>query len=324
MKKTGMKIGIVVLALLLIGGGVFLIHHHLFGGDWMNRYEWAKLIGEKYDINAPVESESSVEDIEKTNKYFKYIQAGIEQQIYNEIKFEGDKALTGDFMALTAVNVLGLQKFKVLLPANSDKFDSLSTEDCINMLVGKNCIREGELSQKITKQRAAEFIKSIEHLNEKIRESEGYQKSVYKDGVVQLPDGAVTQCNKEITEITVSEENMNGLTEGGTIVFAVGENKRMVAKRICKISGCRLTLTDIQDLSEVFEAAEGAGKLSYSPESIAEYYGKKWSNNPNAAMQVFDSREKPTLQRLGTDEVLNAGNITLNVTLTIQEKDGKK
>lgn len=51
-------------------------------------------------------------------------------------------------MALTAVNVLGLQKFKVLLPANSDKFDSLSTEDCINMLVGKNCIREGELSQK--------------------------------------------------------------------------------------------------------------------------------------------------------------------------------
>lgn len=324
MKKTGMKIGIVVLALLLIGGGVFLIHHHLSGGDWMNRYEWAKLIGEKYDINAPVESESSVEDVEKTNKYFKYIQAGIEQQIYNEIKFEGDKALTGDFMALTAVNVLGLQKFKVLLPANSDKFDSLSTEDCINMLVGKNCIREGELSQKITKQRAAEFIKSIEHLNEKIRESEGYQKSVYKDGVVQLPDGAVTQCNKEITEITVSEENMNGLTEGGTIVFAVGENKRMVAKRICKISGCRLTLTDIQDLSEVFEAAEGAGKLSYSPESIAEYYGKKWSNNPNAAMQVFDSREKPTLQRLGTDEVLNAGNITLNVTLTIQEKDGKK
>lgn len=272
MKKRKLFIILFVIFIILVSSvSIFFLSRQKSAhrtSSAISRFEWMQLLGDYFGINEPTQVKSMWSDIEKNSPYLKYIQAATEWDIISqEDEFHGEDAVTGSFMAKTALKAVG----EDLLGLYAQKQGRSSGNAYIDLLIQENLLKETELQEDISEKRAKEFLADISDFYQSTLRCMNAENIDYKDGVPQIPEKAILSMDKQIEKVTLKNEYVSNLKEGDFIVLHTVRG--MLAKKITKIENQNQLSLEHADLDKVINSIVISENVSAGFEDIAKAYG---------------------------------------------------
>lgn len=272
-RKIAISVIIVFFLLAIIGG--IIIFCKLEGKttdlseDGLTRYEWIQLLTEKFGMTEYINEEPYTTDVERNNEYFSYVQSACEWGIIEKsTDFRGSEFVTGKYVALTAMKVIGQAKIQ----AYFETMEEIDNSRYIEIAIEYDLIDKKELRKSISKERAEVILNRTSELYVQEFWRDDYEEVKLKDGVVEIVEKDIYQYNQDYSEITLAQEISSTLKVGDIIILKQNTGMK-VAKRIRKIDiKGQLVLADV-GLNEVVDSIEVSDITTITFEDIINYYG---------------------------------------------------
>ncbi len=276
-------ISVIVIVLILLTG-IFAILKKTFIND-MSKYEWVEMLSTQFNMIEYKNSTPYYVDVTAENDHFSAVQSSYEWKVLEDAdSFDGDKKITGEYAALTAMKAIGEYKIKLYLG-----LDDLPTEDeLINLALEKELISSNKLKKKITNSEAQAILDRAYELYKGELWIDDYYNYEYAEGVVELSDDEIANFDDVADELQFVSNIADNLSEGTIVVFTEKKSGFKVSKRIERIidnktvllSDVQLeetldyfTMSDIFTSDDVFEAMaqNESGGFSSNKETEGKY-----------------------------------------------------
>lgn len=235
------------------------------------RYEWMELLCEKVGITDYESNTSYFEDVATDNKYFSYVQAAVEWEVLeDDDQFYGDYCASGEFIAMTSIKTVSKEKIGVYL--NYD--EEITDEKYLEIALELKLISEEELNKCFSLIEAQMVIERLEGLCFGIFWKEDYEKIKLAENVSEIFKEEVLEINNDGSEIVVSQNTLEELKIGQTVIFDYGNTGLKCAREVIGIEkDGTISLGEDVKLEDAFEEIIVSDVKELTFEDIANYYG---------------------------------------------------
>lgn len=235
------------------------------------RYEWMEILCEKVGITDYESNTSYFEDVATDNKYFSYVQAAVEWEVLDDDdQFYGDYCASGEFIAMTSIKTVSKEKIGVYL--NYD--EEITDEKYLEIALELKLISEEELNKCFSLIDAQMVIERLEGLCFGIFWEEDYEKIKLAENVSEILKEEVLEINNDGSEIVVSQNTLEELKIGQTVIFDYGNTGLKCAREVIGIEkDGTISLGEDVKLEDAFEEIIISDVKELTFEDIANYYG---------------------------------------------------
>ena len=314
----------ILLCILLVS--VFLILFKLFTsstdkaenpqeGD-LSRYQWIEMLCNQMGMTGYNSQTPYFKDVPEDDVYYSYIQSSVEWDVVEKASyFQGKEYATGRFIALTAMRTIGEDKLKNCL----DIKGKITDEKYINYAVEYNLIRNEELNQSFSTERAQDVLNSLYELYFGSFWQDDFEQVEYAKDVIELPSNTILKINEEVSEIQITEEVLPQLEEGKIIVFKYGKTGFKIVRRITDVGvNGILQLDDNVKLDEILDSFVVSDISEVSVDDILNYY--QLNEGSDALATKYDT-EYSTIPTSFSSEIKNNG---FKISLETEKEGDKK
>lgn len=311
-KKCILALAAVGAGLLLLGAVVimvFALRKNSAANETVTRFEWMEMLGEQFGIKEYNDDSPYFRDVDSDNPYFGYVQSAVEWGILEEEKrFNGEKVATGEFIVLTTMRAIG--KYKVQLYLEKDKEPDIS--DYLDIAYANELITEDQLNAGFDREKCLAFLDMAQRLNDLILWKDDFVESAYRENIVELETGNITDYREETGELWMDASGMTGLSDGDIIVFETGNAGLKTAGKIEAIDASSGVVTVSEpSMEEVFDSLIISDIVTFSGEDIVNYYhwGDKYFGAYEDTLSHTGNRQQYRAMPMGSasGNVQNAG-----------------
>lgn len=231
----------------------------------ITKFEWMKMLCTEMNMKPKANQQdfSGYMQLAKTNK------------IVDQSETLDDDAVSGEFLACTAVRAMGLPLFKGEMEKNNSSFSKPTEKDCIKVLVSKKKIQQSELNQYISPKRAKILLRKFMEFykDSLLNHAEPVNKILYKKNVYEISAESVNYTTGD-SQISVTKDWAEKLQAGDVIVMPVTDGKQKLAKKVTSVNKSDNTVSvEKTKLEEIVDNAFISATLSPQIEEIAAYNG---------------------------------------------------
>lgn len=186
------------------------------GNAGITKYDWIEALCKQFNIAEHQTVSPYFSDVAPDNKHFKAVQSAYEWDVLEEASaFNGDKKITGEYAALTAMKAIGAYKVKIYLDLSELPTDN----QLLELAIGEGIINKSEFSKKVSEKRAAEILTSAYDLYYAKMWVDDYYNYTYSEGVIEVEKGDVVSYDADKDEIVLNDKARSSITSGSIIVF---------------------------------------------------------------------------------------------------------
>lgn len=260
-------------------------------GD-LSRYQWIEMLCNQMGMTGYNSQNPYFKDVPEDDAYYSYIQSSVEWDVVEKAShFQGEEYATGRFVALTAMRTIGEDKLKNCL----DIKGKITDEKYIDYAVEYNLVRNEELNQSFSTERAQDVLNRLYELYFGSFWQDDFEQVEYTKDVIELPSNAVLTINEEASEIQITDETLSQVEEGKIIVFEYGKTGFKIARRITDagVNGI-LQLDDNMELDEILDSFVVSDISEVSVDDILNYYQLNEGSDALATKHDTDYSVIPT------------------------------
>lgn len=186
------------------------------GNAGITKYDWIEALCKQFNIAEHQTVSPYFSDVAPDNEHFKAVQSAYEWDVLEEASaFNGDKKITGEYAALTAMKAIGAYKVKIYLDLSELPTDN----QLLELAIGEGIINKSEFSKKVSENRAAEILTSAYDLYYAKMWVDDYYNYTYSEGVIEVEKGDVVSYDADKDEIVLNDKARSSITSGSIIVF---------------------------------------------------------------------------------------------------------
>lgn len=282
-KKTVFTIiGILIVVLCILFGLIF--YKQKIGkditvkgnGNDVTRYEWLERLCEYAGMTESHTETPYFKDVKPDNTYFSYIQSAVEWEVLQEAdKFQGESYASGEFVALTAIRSLGAEKLQIYFETNEE----IKDKECIALAIDNGLIKNEELKKGVSEKRCEEILSNLGDLYWNEISTKKYSDIVYQDKVIQIPIEDIMECDKDYSQIKVSDEITSKLETGTVVILEQGSSGLKCAREVSHIDKNGMISLKNAALEKTIQTMTISDTSNISFEDIINYYGLNQSSN---------------------------------------------
>ena len=162
----------------------------------ITRYEWIKMLTDRFGIMEYANEEPYYEDISADNEYFKFVQSAVEWEILEEEQqFRGEEPANGKFIALTSMRAIGKYKIQIYL----EKWEETTDKEYLKLAVKEDLIKRNQMKKDITKDESVIILSKVMELYQYLLWKDDVSEITYQERVVQIAHENISQINEECT-----------------------------------------------------------------------------------------------------------------------------
>lgn len=286
----------------------------------VTKYEWIAMLCEKNGITEYNNQTAYFQDVKEDNSYFSYIQAAVEWGIIDakEDSFNGNVAVEGKEIALTAMRILGQKKIQIYLGTD----EKITDDEYIDLAIENGLIEKSQLKEKIEKDECVEILNKFETLYFGEFWKDNYSVVEYKKDIIQLSSENVLDYNTDCSKAIFQGESGREISEGSVVIFEQENTKLKVARKVESVEGDGTTLLTPVDLDKVVETLVVSDIAELTLENIVNYYGLEEKDDSVSNLNYHSSSGAKANR---TEFSLGKNNNGFTLTLfTVEEEEEKK
>lgn len=284
-------------------------------GD-LSRYQWIEMLCNQMGMTGYNSQNPYFKDVPEDDAYYSYIQSSVEWDVVEKAsRFQGEEYATGRFIALTAMRTIGEDKLKNCL----DIKGKITDEKYIDYAVEYNLVRNEELNQSFSTERAQDVLNRLYELYFGSFWQDDFEQVEYAKDVIELPSNAILTINEEASEIQITDEALSQVEEGKIIVFEYGKTGFKIARRITdvEVNGI-LQLDDNMELDEILDSFVVSDISAVSVDDILNFYQL---NEGSVALATKHDTEYSVIPTSFSSEVQSNG---FKISLETEKEGDKK
>ncbi len=217
-------------------------------GDVVTRYEWIEQVSRTFGLEADADDPAFFSDVDNSSEYYEYVQGAAHWGVISGDSFDGGRAVTGEYAALTVLKAIGEYKIKIYMEAD----DILSDKEYLKLAVDTELIDDTQKKKDLSEAECDSILNRAKELSESELWKDDYAKIEWQDGVC-VYDSADT-LKFENAEYNILLSGDRDYKEGDVIVFPNDLGAKLVRKVECVNPDGSYTLTE----TEVDEACKSA------------------------------------------------------------------
>ncbi len=310
-------IGICCVLAMIFGAVFFFKSNSAVDENAVNRYEWLKMLGERFGINEYTNESPYFGDVDSENPYFAYIQSAVEEKVLDASSaFDGEKYASGEFIIVTAMKTLGESKARIYLNTG----DAITDDDYKELAVENGLVEKGKLKKGFSKEECEQVLETLYSLYFSEFWKDDYSNVVYQDGVIELSPEDVSRGNIDGSEITVADDMINSCKAGNIVVFTQETTGLKLARKITGIdSDGTLTLDDVE-LDEIVETLTVSDITEVTFDDIVNYY--RLYENINASNNlIFQQNDTNVIDTAVFSREINSKGYKLSVSTQGEDEE---
>lgn len=243
-------------------------------GD-ITRYEWLELLCENQGMTEFENKTPYYDDVDTDSRYFSYVQSAVEWDLLDSTShFDGDKLVSGKYIALTALRAIEEEKIKLYLESDED----ITEEVLLDIAVDTQLVEKKQFSSGFTKKECEEVLNRLNDLYFGEFWKDDYCNVKYRDGVMELSSEDVLANNESYTELEVSDSVIDSVKVGSVVITKQKRTGYKIARKVTDIRNNTLVVERVQ-LEEVLKSAKCSDITEITFDDIIGYYGLE-NDNP--------------------------------------------
>lgn len=313
-KKFPIWIILAIILVIVLAGIILFILGKKDADDYTNRYEWAKLLTQAYNLNSHDTEEQFYSDVDNGSEYYIYVQAIGHWDIVNDTQFAGNKAVTGEYTALTAMKAIGKYKIKIYL----EQKEELTDNEYLELAVREGIISKENINKKLKIDECEELLARSLGFMDKVNQKSGYSVVEYQDGVVDLIEDKTLSFLDE--EYLLMENVEKNLKEGDVFVFKDSFGQ-IIGRKVTKLNSDETySLTEV-GISDVYKTLEVADNTTITFEDVLN--GGDWDSIEYDVYEPMSTKkiDYEVVPLAWTDKEISFNEFTISVAA---ESDGIK
>lgn len=259
-------IGLAIIAAILTG--VVLIGQKK-NGNAMTRYEWIKMLAERFGMEEYVEETPYFRDVDNENPNFATVQAAVEWDVLEpEDRFDGDKPVTGEFASVTAVRALSRYRWQLYLEADEEPDD----EAYFRLACENGLLEEEHRKETLEKEECDSLLDAVQELNETVLWKDDYIQTVSRKNVKELPAGSVEEYDAQAGSALLEKSVAETLQPGDIILFETAHTGFYTAGKIQTLDSSGSVTMLQPSLEEIYDTLILSDVVHISPQDTQAYY----------------------------------------------------
>lgn len=266
---------LVVIGVILFTVGVVLIAVRFINTssgtdeDAVTRFEWMEMLGEQFGLTEYSSTSPYFKDVDLDNPYFCYVQSAVEWGVIDkEDNFNGDKAATGEFIALTTMRAMGKYKIQIYLETDRE----LDTSDYLDLAYANTLIEVDQSDLKFDMEECLAVLERAQRLNDQVLWKDDVAVVKYQEDVIELEPENISSYQEETGEVLVETSVLEELSVGDIIIFDTGSMGLKTAGRIETVDPSGTVTVSQPSMEEVLDSLIISDITSFSGGDIANYY----------------------------------------------------
>lgn len=287
--------------------------------DTVTRFEWLEMLGEQFGLTEYTNVSPYFKDVDSDSPYFCYVQSAVEWEVIDEEdNFNGEKAATGEFIALTTMRAMGKYKIQIYLETDRE----LDTSDYMDIAYANTLIDTDQSDLKFDMEECLAVLERARRLNDQVLWRDDVAVVKYQEDVIELEPKSISSYQEETGEILVETSVLEELSVGNIIVFDPGSMGLKTAGRIETLDPSGVVTVSQSSIEEVLDSLIISDVASFSGGDIANYYhvgNTSFRTYENALSNMGNSAEYRVMQLNSIDKVID----NKGMAFSIFSKDGK-
>lgn len=256
-------------------------------GEFISRYEWAQMLGERMGYDSPNEDIVVYKDVSLDNEFYPYVQSLAEWDVLNKDKyFYGDKVAIGKFVAVTAMKSIGESQIEIYLDQN----EAPTEEQYIQLAIDNGVITSEQLFNGITYSDAEKIISKLDSIKYDRLWRDNYFEYEFNDKVKDINELIIQEHDIEYSYIVLKEKRSD-LSVSDIVTFRDKKTGLLYVREIESIDNEKYHLNPVNP-EDAFDNLRVSDINTARFEDILAYYGLDMSDGtPIEASNSFDSYE---------------------------------
>lgn len=238
--------------------------------DTVSRYQWIQMLAEKFGMEEYASAQPLVPDVDEENEYYSYIQAACEWGIIEEgEKFDGNKPVTGQYVALTSMLAIGQYKIQIYLGT----MEELSDNDYLDLAIQENVISKSQMHQRISAEECSAVLERAGELYLSALWKDDMCNIAYQQDVIDLSSATIISMNDDLSQVQLTGGEFTSLAVGDIVILKHPKTGEQFAAEIAAIGAANtLTLSNVE-LEQVVDSLLLSDIAVLSATDILTYYG---------------------------------------------------
>lgn len=267
-KYVFISLGVCILAIVL-GTIYFFKRNPTADENAVSRYEWIEMLTKRMGLQEYTTETPYFTDVALNNPYFVYVQSAAEQEIIETgTDFDGEDFATGQFIALTAMKIIGESKFRIYFGVDEVVTDNTYMEFALE----HGLIEKEKLKKGFTREECEQVLETLKNLYFGEFWKDDYSNVVYRDGVIELTSKDVLRSNIDGSKVVVTDDVINSCKAGTIIVFTQEDTGLKLAREITSIDADGTLMLNTVELEKAVETLTVSDITEVTFDDIVNYY----------------------------------------------------